>query len=315
MAEGEISVARVHANRLNLHRSLGDVSGLATSIEDNGLLEPVELAPCSCSEISGAHYRILDGHRRVKALRLLQRSALSQSEYRMHQDITPEREVALLIEKNMGRRQNSPAELHEAIVLKGRYGLLKEASGAAGMSYGNLRNFMSTMGRLVPEVREMVVWWRKPGDSGSVTVREAREIAQVGPAYQKVLASAGLSYSQLRAAVELIKEKSGVVSPQDAVRRARALEPGARTESKTSAAFAAAYVTMMKRTVNPSDLVALGFSRTTAKRTLKSLEQDGTIRGGAASPDLLKKLRGGTIAAQRDAPDQPTSSAGSFTDE
>jgi molybdenum-dependent DNA-binding transcriptional regulator ModE len=303
VAEGEIPFTRVHANRLNLRRDLGDVSGLAASIESNGLLEPVELAPCSCAAISGAHYRTLDGHRRIRALKMLRRWVLSPSEYRLHTDITPEQEVALLVEANMSRKQNTPAEMHEALVLKGRYGMLKEAAEEAGTSYGNLRNFMSTMGRLVPEVRERVVWRRRQGGSGVITVREARELAHVGPAYQRALAMAGLSHSQLRAAVDLIKEKSGVVSPEEAVRRAKALEPGVRTESRTSAAFAAAYVTVLKRVVRPRDLVALGFSSITAKRTLKALDLDGSIRGGAASPALLEKLRGTMAARQRDVTD------------
>ena len=303
MAAEEILVASVHDNKLNPRRTLGDISKLAASINNNGLLEPIELAACSCAEISGAHYRILDGHRRIKALRMLRRTALSPSEYRVHQDLAPEREIAILIESNASRMQNTPAELHEALVLRGRYGMLKEAADGADTSYGSLRNFMSAMGRLVPEVRERVVWWRKPGDIWVITVREARELAQVGPVYQKALAKAGLSYSQLRAAVELIKDKSGVISAEEAVRRAIASEPGARTESRTSAAFAAAYVTVLKRTVMPHDLVALGFSRITARRTLKTLELEGSIRGGAASLALLEKLRGTTMATRKDAAD------------
>lgn len=303
MAEGEVPLARVHANRLNLRRDLGDVSGLAASVESNGLLEPVGLAPCSCAAISGDHYRILDGHRRIRALEMLGRSALSPSEYRLHAGITPEQEVALLVEANMSRKPNTPAEMHEALVLKGRYGMLREVAEEAGTSYGNLRNFMSTMGRLVPEVRERVVWRRKQGDSGAITVREARELAQVGPDYQKVLAKAGLSHPQLRAAVELVKERSGAVPPEEAVRRAKALEPGVRTESRTSAAFAAAYITVLKRTARPRDLVALGFSSITARRTLRALELDGSMRGGAASPALLEKLRSTIPAARKDAAD------------
>ena len=303
MGEGEILFARVHANRLTLRRDLGDVSGLAASIESNGLLEPVDLASCSCAAISGDHYRILDGHRRIRALKILRRSVLSPSEYRLHADITPEQEVALLVEANMSRKPNTPAEMHEALVLKGRYGMLKEAAEEAGTSYGNLRNFMSTMGRLIPEVRERVVWRRRQGDLGVITVREARELAQVGPAYQKVLAKAGLSRSQLRAAVELIKERNGVVSPEEAVRRARALEPGVRTESRTSAAFAAAYVTALKRIVRPRDLVALGFSDITARRTLKALELDGSVRGRAASPALMEKLRSTILVTRKDVAD------------
>ena len=170
MAEGEIPVVRAHANRLNLRRDLGDVSGLAASIESNGLLEPIELAPCSCAAIPGDHYRILDGHWRMRALKMLRRSVLSPSEYRLHVGITPEQEVALMVEANMSRKQNTPAEMHEALVLKGRYGVLKEAAEEAGTSYGNLRNFMSTMGRLVPEVKDRVVWRRKQGDSGVFSV-------------------------------------------------------------------------------------------------------------------------------------------------
>ena len=87
------------------------------------------------------------------------------------------------------------------------------------------------------------------------------------------------------------------------MRRAKAQEPGVRTESRTSAAFAAAYVTALKRIVRPRDLVALGFSSITAKRTLKALELDGSISGGAASPALMEKLRGTILATSKDAAD------------
>jgi len=296
----EIPLARIHANRLSPRKDLGDVSDLAASIEANGLLEPVELAPCECGEMTGSHYRILDGHRRVKALRMLRRPALPTADYRLYETyVTSAKEVALLLEANLRKKQYSPSEMHEAMLLRGRYGALKEAARTVDTSYGSVRNFMSVMGRLVPEVRERVVWRRRGAtDSGVVTLREAREIAQVGPSYQKALASARLSHSRLRAAVELIREGSGVISPQEAISRAKALQPEARMEGKTSAAFAAAYVTMLKRTVEVKDLVALGFSRTTAKRALKELELDGSIKGGAASPALLEKLRG-TMGATR----------------
>jgi len=301
----ELPLAKIHANKLNPRRNLGDISDLAASIESNGLLEPIDLAPCSCGEMAESHYRILDGHRRVKAMRMLRRPALASSEYKLHVDITPGQEVALLVETNIRRKQYTPAETHEALVLKGRYGILKEAAKAAGTSYGSMRNFMSVMGRLVPELRERVVWKRRPGDTKgfAVTVREARELAQVGPHHQMALARARLSSSRLRAAVEIIKEGGGGVTPQEAIRRAKALEPGTRTEDKTSAAFAAAYVTMLKRTVEVRDLVALGFSRTTAKRAMKALELDGSVRGGAVSPALLEKLRNTTMTTGAGAAD------------
>ncbi|MDG7016247.1 MAG: ParB-like nuclease domain-containing protein [Nitrososphaerota archaeon] len=305
MRGDELPLAKIHANKLNPRRDLGGVSDLAASIESNGLLEPVDLAPCACGEIAGGHYRILDGHRRAKALRMLRRPALAPSEYKLHADITPSQEVALLVETNIRRKQYTPAETHEALVLKGRYGILKEAAVAAGTSYGSMRNFMSVMGRLVPELRQRVVWKRGPGETKgfSVTVREARELAQVGPHHQMALARARLSSSRLKAAVEMIKEGGGRTTPQEAIRRAKALEPGARTEDKTSAAFAAAYVTLLKRTVEVRDLVALGFSRTTAKRALKALELDGSVSGGAVSPALLEKLRSTTMTSRAGAAD------------
>ena len=125
MAAEEVLVANIHDNKLNPRRTLGDVSKLAASISNNGLLEPVELAACSCAQVPKAHYRILDGHRRMKALRMLRQTALSPSEYRVRQDLAPEREVAILIESNGSSMLNTAAELHVSLVLRGRFGMLK----------------------------------------------------------------------------------------------------------------------------------------------------------------------------------------------
>ena len=287
----DIPADRIHANRLNPRKDVGDLSDLVPSIRNNGILEPVVLARCACDEIPGNHYRILDGHRRFRALLSLHRTALSKTDYVLRDVSTKQQEVALVVETNLRRRQYSPAEAYEALELERRHGMLKEMSRVAGMSYSSMKKFNWTMKRLLPVLRDRVVWKRGPNTSlSAITLREARELAGLSPDRQKELMGKipALSHAQLTGVVGLLKE-NGVISVEDAVKRVTALEPGVRMEDKVTAAYSAAFVSVRKR-AEPRDLVALGFSRSPAKRTLRALERAGVMIAGAPSPLLLRKL-------------------------
>jgi ParB-like chromosome segregation protein Spo0J len=287
-----IPVDRIHANRLNPRKDLGDISDLVPSIRDHGLLEQIVLTPCTCDEQPGSHFRILDGHRRFRALLALNRVALSEAEYDLREVLTKQQEVALVVERNLRRKQYSPAEAYEALELERRYGMLKEMSRVAGMNYNSMKKFSWTMKHLIPQLRDRVVWRRDPNaDIAAITIREARELAQLSPDRQLQLAGKTpyLSRAQLAAAVTLIKE-GGVTSVEDAVKKATTQEPDARMEDKVAAAYLAAFISIRKK-VEPRDLVSLGFSHSTAKRTIKALEQARVLTTGSPSPLLLRKLR------------------------
>ncbi|MDG7022927.1 MAG: ParB N-terminal domain-containing protein [Nitrososphaerota archaeon] len=295
----EVPLARIHANKLQPREDIGDVGSLAESIRQDGLLDPVKLAPCTCGDVAGPHFRVLDGHRRLRAMLLVQRS-LSGPQYRLYEGLTAQQEVALVVDTNIQRKQYKPKEMYEALELKRRYGMMK-GTAAAGMGYYNLRTFMSSMGRLHPDLRARVVW-KRGGAAGQVTVRQARELAQVGQTYQKALVEADLTPGQLRAAIGLIKEKAGVITPEDAITKAKALEVAMRAEDKAAAAFLLGYLAIFKRTVHIQDLVAFGFSRSTAQRTIWALERGGMLtEGGSADPRVLDKLREMALVTQRDA--------------
>ena len=292
-----ISVYRIHGNKLNPRKSLGDMDGLAESIRENGLLNPITITPCGCDEVDGAHYRVLDGHRRLKAMFLLPKLSLEDGEYRVFENITPRQEAALVMDVNIARKQYSPVEEYEALQLKRRYGSFPAVAKKTDASYGNLRNFVSTMDRLMPEVREKVAWkvaadGHKPtGNAGEISIGEARELAQLSPSQQKALVGAGLGHTQLKQAIAAMKE-GRLVQPEEVVRNVVTNAMRASLESKPAAAFVAAYMIMLNGGARPEDLVRFGFGDATASRTLKVLRKCGLMRGTGVEAAVLTRLLG-----------------------
>ena len=285
-----IPITLVHPNPNNPRRELGDLRDLINSIKEHGLLTPIVLARCRCEKVQGDHYRVLDGHRRRMALLIIrteQRNlVLFDGEYQVcgGEDLTPEREYILMTEPNIRRKSYTPVETYEALLNQRKYGALKMAAEKEGVRHNTLRHLVSTMDRLDPAVREKVVWRRtKDGGGGGITLREAEELAKVSPKYQKVLAEAGLSRSQVEAAVKRILQAPGVVEPEEVVRRVLEGVAGTTMASKVSAAFLAGYLAAQKGRVSLADLVELGCSERTAARAMKELRDDGIIYDGKLS--------------------------------
>ena len=286
-----ISVYRIHGNKLNPRKNLGDMDGLAESIRENGLLSPITITPCGCDEVDGAHYRVLDGHRRLKAMFLLRKLSLKDSEYRVFENITPRQEAALVFDVNIARKQYSPVEEYEALQLKRKYGSLKAEVEETGASYYNTATFVSMMDRLIPEAREFVVWQRSEAEGeGRFTVWEARGLAQLSPSQQKALVEApGLGHTQLRQAIAALKE-GRLVQPEEVIRNIMTNAIRASLESKPAAAFVAADMIMLNGEVHAEDLVRFGFSDATARRTLNVLGKYGMMRGSGTDEVVLKRL-------------------------
>jgi len=290
-----IPITLIHPNPNNPRRELGDLRDLISSIKEHGLLTPIAIKRCQCKEIQGDHYCVLDGHRRriaLLAIRTEQHNlVLFDGEYKVYEGLTPEKEYIMMTEPNIRRKSYTPVETYEALLQQRKYGALKQATVKEEVRYGTLRDLVSTMDRLDPAVREKVVWRKAKDDRNGITLREARELAKVSPKYQKVLAEAGLSRSQVEAAVQRILQAPGVEEPEEVVRRVIDGVASTTMASKVSAAFLAGYLVAKKGRVSLADLVELGCSERTAARAMKELRDCGIIYDGKLSAKMPAGLQ------------------------
>lgn len=285
----EIPLNKIHDNKLNPRIQMGDTVELAENIREQGLMYPIFLTPCNCNEIKEKHYRILDGHRRIRAIRHLSWQKLTEGQFKIYENLTVAEEVKIIVDTNVEREQYTPAELYYALELKKRYGVLKETADKIRIAYKTLRNFMSIMKKLDPAIRERVVF--KNPKNGQITLRQADLLAQVNPIYQKVLVDTDLSYNQLKIAVELIQEKSGIITPEEVIQKAKLEALATKMEDKIVAAFITGLLLTRKHAITEEDLVQWGFTRSTAKRTIKHLTRRKAMFGGTIDPDILERLQ------------------------
>jgi ParB/RepB/Spo0J family partition protein len=290
-----IPLTLVHPNPNNPRRELGDLRDLISSIKEHGLLTPIAIKRCQCKEIQGDHYCVLDGHRRriaLLAIRTEQHNlVLFDGEYKVYEGLTPEKEYIMMTEPNIRRKSYTPVETYEALLNQRKYGALKQAAVKEGVRYGTLRDLVSIMDRLDPAVREKVVWRKAKDDRNGITLREAGELAKVSPKYQKVLAEAGLSRSQIEAAVQRILQAPGVEEPEEVVKRVIDGVASTTMASKVSAAFLAGYLVAQNGSVCLADLVKLGCSERTAARAMKELRDCGIIYNGKLSAKMPAGLQ------------------------
>jgi hypothetical protein len=87
--------------------NLGDLNTLAFSIETYGQLTPIVV-----QDIGNGKYRLLDGERRLKALKLLEREMV---EARLYEDLDPVEQQRIELEANIRRKALTPVEEARAI--------------------------------------------------------------------------------------------------------------------------------------------------------------------------------------------------------
>ncbi len=260
---------------------------LADSIKRYGLFEAVKLQRCDCGKMAGEHYRVIDGHRRVRAVRML-RSYLQESECQIF-DLDREKEIAMMVEMNLKRDSYTPVERYAALNLQRRYGFLKEAAKLMGLSYGHTRKFLSVMDRLDPAVKSRVMnkedrrvvvqGNNRSGDSGlPITYRLAIQLAKVDHEAQRTLAymveNGRLTPVQLREAVSRVVKGESL---RDAINHAREANFAGTADSKVAAAFPAFLVTMAHQTMSTGWLAELGFEWHVATRSIAELRRAGLL--------------------------------------
>jgi ParB family chromosome partitioning protein len=166
----------------NPRSSLGDVSGLAASIEERGLLSPVLVLP------RGDRYELVYGHRRLAAVQLLKRSTIRAI---VTTDSDPASLLAKRIVENVQREDLSPLDearafqdLLELKVAGGQRGVAKMVSKSQGYVSQRL-----DLLRLPADVQAKV------GADSGIRISDANELAKLA----KVTSGPGAVAKVLRA--------------------------------------------------------------------------------------------------------------------
>ena len=94
-----------------MRKDLGDVTQLATSIKENGLIQPILLTRLTENDL--VHFRLVAGHRRLEALRKLGVTELNHAEhYLLREELQDDeyRRTAIELEENIRRKSMTWSE-------------------------------------------------------------------------------------------------------------------------------------------------------------------------------------------------------------
>lgn len=142
----EISLKNLYIGKMNVRRSVGDITELTRSIEEKGVLEPILVKPV------GKKYEIVVGSRRFAAAKAAGLKKIPAIVREMKDD---EAIAASLIE-NIQRGDLQPEEEAEAInKLVNIYKSNRKVAKALGLSEGTIRMKLSVL-ELLPKVRKEV---------------------------------------------------------------------------------------------------------------------------------------------------------------
>lgn len=143
----------------NVRKEYRKIEELASSIRSEGLLQPIELTP-----IEGGYYEILFGHRRYRAMLLLQKEN-SENYFKVRAIIRekgsfdPARVKVMQLVENIQRDDLGPLELKAALEALRETGLSnREIAEKLGKSEGYVKVLFSAMGTVNenPELKSLM---------------------------------------------------------------------------------------------------------------------------------------------------------------
>jgi ParB family chromosome partitioning protein len=161
-----VAVALIDTDGKNLRRENGDVSGLRSSFESLGMLQPLTLRP-----IPGGRYELVAGHRRLSAA--LQSGAIEVPAIVREMDERQKWEARL--GENLHRRDLTPSDegrMYRQLLMHGY--TERELAQMAGRSVSHISERMRLL-EWPPEVIRQV-------DIGELTIAAARRKVQPTPA-------------------------------------------------------------------------------------------------------------------------------------
>jgi ParB family chromosome partitioning protein len=164
-----LPLAQIRAHPGNVRDELGDLTDLACSIREHGILQPLTV-----TEIPGSdHYRLLDGHRRYAAAKLAPETK-APVVIRHLVDDPAEHTVVMLVTGSTGRPL-SPVEKAKAYGRLRDTGLnLSEIARRVGVSPSQVSYYLNLL-HLDEAILDQVDAGEIPATTAIATVREQRQ--------------------------------------------------------------------------------------------------------------------------------------------
>jgi ParB family chromosome partitioning protein len=155
-----LRVEKIHPHPANIREDLGDLSEIAASIRQHGILQPLVVTPHP--EIP-AIYQVLAGHRRLAAAK---KAGLAAVPTIVRHGIDDDGALELMLVENCQRVDLNPVEKAEALdALRNRGYTHAQIATQTGMKTSTVSYFLALMD-LAPETRDRV-------RSGRITVTDA----------------------------------------------------------------------------------------------------------------------------------------------
>jgi ParB family chromosome partitioning protein len=169
-----LSVGDLTAHPGNVREGLGDLDGLALSIREHGILQPLTV-----TEHADGGYLLLAGHRRLAAARM---AGLTRVPVIIRHDVTDDDEqVILMLVENTQRRDLNPIEKAEAYGALRNRGLRQvDIARRVGVSPGTVSHYLALLD-LPEEERDEIREGHRTAAEGRALVQKRRE-AERGPA-------------------------------------------------------------------------------------------------------------------------------------
>jgi len=133
----EIEVGKLFIGKCNARRSVGDVTELARSIEEKGILQPLIVRP------AGSRYEVIVGSRRLEAAKVAQLKKIPA----IVREMDDGEAISLSLMENIQRSDLEPEEEAEAILKLMKLDVKR---------FGNIKGVAKAIGKSESAVRELL---------------------------------------------------------------------------------------------------------------------------------------------------------------
>lgn len=163
-----LRASRIHPHPSNVRESLGDLSELAASIRQHGILQPLVVTPDPNRD---GEYRLLAGHRRLAAAR---KAGLDGVPAIVRHGVTDDRALELMLVENCQRADLNPMEKAEAMAaLRHRGYTQAQIAERTGISASTVSYYLNLI-VLAPETQQQVRSGRLAAADAVQAVRTVR---------------------------------------------------------------------------------------------------------------------------------------------
>lgn len=162
-----VDVTKLHPNKDNPRKNLGDISELTESIKKNGVMQNLTVV---CSEKKPDEYIVLIGHRRLAAAKA---AGLTELPCKIIEKMDKKEQLGLMLEENMQRTDLTVREQAEGFQLMLDLGeTVKSIAKKTGFSEGTIRHRVE-----LAKLDKDVLKERSEGDSTQKTGRELFQLS------------------------------------------------------------------------------------------------------------------------------------------